>query len=251
MMHTSSVSSLNRVAAACCAAFALLAAPLALAQSPQPQPAPQAASTTGAPTLTLQASAASEVEQDIVRITLAAEFEAKSQSKATTDLTAALDDAVKRTKGAKGIEVRTSGYNVWPTTNDKGKIENWRARGEITLESKDFAAASALATQLSDKAAISQISFSLSREARQAAEEKLLKQAADAFRARAQAAATAFGFGAYDVKHLELSGGGSAVPVPRPMAAMAKGSQSDYADVPLEAGKVTVTIAVNGTVDLR
>src|SRR5690606_2274474 len=112
---------------------------------------------------------------------------------------------------------------------DKGKTENRRARGEITLESKDFAAASALATQLSDKAAISQISCSLSREARQAAEEKLLKQAADAFRARAQAAATAFGFGAYHVKDLELSGGGSAVPAPRPMAAMAKGSQSDYA----------------------
>src|SRR5690606_37392081 len=139
---------------------------------------------------------------------------------------------------------------VWPDTDDKGKIQNWRARGEIVLESKDFAAASALASKLADKVAISQISFSLSREAREAAEKKLLSQAADAFLARAQAAAQAFGYSSYRVQQLELSGGGSAAPVPRPMAAMAKSSlasgSAGYTDAPLQAGQVTVTLAVSG-----
>nr|WP_094819882.1 SIMPL domain-containing protein [Bordetella genomosp. 4] len=257
MMHSFRVPSLNRLAAACCAAFALTVAPFAHAQQPPAPPrapAPAVHPDERVPELTLQASASADVQQDTVRITLAAEFDADSQTKATTQLSTVLDEAVKRTEGAKGIQVHTSGYNVWPNTDEKGKIQNWRARGEIVLESKDFAAASALASKLSDKVAISQISFSLSREAREAAEKKLLGQAADAFLARAQAAAQAFGYSSYRVQQLELSGGGSPVPVPRPMGAMAKSSLSSaagYADAPLEAGQVTVTLSVNGTVALQ
>ncbi|HYG44799.1 MAG TPA: SIMPL domain-containing protein [Bordetella sp.] len=252
-MHSHPVLSLNRIAAACCAALALAAVQPALAQQ-SPPTAPQSEDAgTRAPELTLQASASSDVQQDTVRITLATELEAASQAAAGKALTTALDDAVKRAQGTKGVEVRTGGYNVWPNTNEKGKIQNWRARGEITLESKDFATASALASKLSDKTAIAQINFLLSREAREAEERKLLSQAADAFRERAVAAATAFGFSGYRVRSLELSGGGSAVPVPRPMGAqmMAKSSMAESADVPLEAGKVTVSISVNGTVALH
>jgi len=251
MMHSHPVLSLNRIVAACCAALALAVAQPAAAQQPQAAQAEDAAAR--APELTLQASASSDVQQDTVRITLASELEAATQAAAGKALTAALDDAVKRAQGTKDVEVRTGGYNVWPNTNDKGKIQNWRGRGEITLESKDFAAASALATKLSDKTAIAQISFLLSREAREAEERKLLAQAAEAFRDRALAAATAFGFSGYRVRQLELSGGGSPVPVPRPMGAqmMAKSSMAEAADVPLEAGKVTVSISVNGTVALH
>jgi len=253
-MHSHPVLSLNRIAAACCAALALAAAQPALAQQPSQQQVQQSQDTGAhAPELTLQASASSDVQQDTVRITLAAELDAASQAAAGKALTAALDDAVKRAQGVKGVEVRTGGYNVWPNTNEKGKIQNWRGRGEITLESKDFAAASALASKLSDKTAISQINFVLSREAREAEERKLLSQAAQAFRDRALAAATAFGFSGYRVRSLELSGGGSPTPVPRPMGMqmMAKSSQAEAADVPLEAGKVTVSISVNGTVALH
>ncbi|MDM9560365.1 MULTISPECIES: SIMPL domain-containing protein [Bordetella] len=250
-MHSYPAFSLTRIAAACCAALALAAVQPAWAQPQPPQQAEEPAKR--APELTLQASASSDVQQDTVRITLATELEAASQAAAGKALTAALDEVVKRAQGTKGVEVRTGGYNVWPNANDKGKIQNWRARGEITLESKDFAAASALASKLGDKAAIAQISFLLSREAREAEERKLLGQAAEAFRDRALAAATAFGFSGYQVRQLELSGGGSPVPVPRPMGAqmMAKSSMAEAADVPLEAGKVTVSIAVNGTVVLH
>ncbi len=249
MMRSRPVLSLNRLAAACCTALALAAVQPAYAQQ-HAQPDDAAAR---APELTLQASAASEVQQDTVRITLAAELEAATQSAAGKALTAALDEAVKRAQGTKDVAVSSGGYSIWPNTNEKGKIQNWRARGEIILESKDFAAASALASKLSDKTAISHISFVLSREARDAEERKLLGQAAQAFRDRALAAATAFGFSGYQVRQLELSGGGSPVPVPRPMGAqmMAKSAAAESADVPLEAGKVTVSISVNGTVALH
>lgn len=258
MMHSFRVSSLNCVAAACCAVFAL-AAPLTYAQQPESSTAPRPVTTTEEsrkqpPELSLQASAFIEVPQDLVRITLATEFDADTQSKAMTDLSAILDEAVKRTDGAKGIQVQTSGYNIWPNTDKKGKIQNWRARGEIVLESKDFAAASALASKLSDKIAISQIGFALSRGALDAAESKLLKQAADAFSNRAQAATTAFGYSSYRVLQLDLGGGGPEMSYSPPMRGMAKSSLSSasgYSDAPLEAGLVTVTLSVNGKVALH
>src|SRR3546814_18486745 len=67
-------------------------------------------------------------------------------------------------------------------SSDVCSSDLWRGRGEITLESKDFAAASALASKLADKTAIAQISFLLSREAREAEERKMLSQAAQADR---------------------------------------------------------------------
>lgn len=241
--------SLNRLAAACGVALTLAVAPTAFAQPPQA--ASGVAAATPAPELALQASASTVVPQDLVRITLAAELDAESQAKAASALSAILDEVVKRTDGATGVQVYSGSYHVWPSTDDKGKIQSWRARGEVSLESKDFAAASALASKLSDKVAISQIAFSLSPQAREAAEEKLLKQAADAFATRAQAAAKAFGYQGYHLLQLELGGGGVGMPGPRPMQAMAKASFDSAPDAPLQAEDVTVSLSVNGKVSLR
>lgn len=244
--------SLNRIALACCAGLAFAVAQPALAQT---APAAPVEAVRTAPELTLQAAASSEVKQDTVRISLSVEVEANDQASVGKRLTAALDDVVKRARGTKNVEIRTGGYNVWPNTNTKGKITNWRGQGEIVLESTDFEAASALAAKLGDKTAISNIGFFLSREGREAEERKLLGQAAQAFKARALAAANAFGFSGYRLSKLDLSGGGSPAPMPRMMmdvAAMAKGGEAAGAPgVPLEAGEVTVSVTVGGTIFLQ
>ncbi|MGE6918317.1 SIMPL domain-containing protein [Achromobacter kerstersii] len=248
------VFSLTKLGAACAAVAAIAAVQPVYAQTPATAPAATESSTNRSPEMTLQATASSEVKQDTVRISLSAEVEAPDQPAAGKKLTAALDDAIKRARDTKGVEVRTGGYNVWPNTNSKGKIGSWRGQGEIVLESKDFEAAAALASKLSDKTAISNISFSLSREAREAEERKLLKEAAQAFKDRALAAANAFGFSGYRLSKLELGGSGGPMPMPRMMgaAAMAKDASGGYSpDVPLEAGDVTVSIAVNGTIVLQ
>jgi len=248
------VFSLTKLGAACAAVAAIAAVQPVYAQTPATAPAATESSTNRSPEMTLQATASSEVKQDTVRISLSAEVEAPDQPAAGKKLTAALDDAIKRARDTKGVEVRTGGYNVWPNTNSKGKIGSWRGQGEIVLESKDFEAVAALASKLSDKTAISNISFSLSREAREAEERKLLKEAAQAFKDRALAAANAFGFSGYRLSKLELGGSGGPMPMPRMMgaAAMAKDASGGYSpDVPLEAGDVTVSIAVNGTIVLQ
>ncbi|AOB32482.1 hypothetical protein AKI39_19770 [Bordetella sp. H567] len=203
------------------------------------------------PLLTLQAAASEDVRQDTVQITVSAQVEAPDQASVGRKLNLLLDDMMKTAKSNAQVNARTGSYRVWPNTSNKGKLVGWQGEGSIILESTDFDAASALATKMGDKSAISNISFTLSRKAREAAERKLLNQAAQAFRERALAAASAFGFSGYRVKKIQLGGVGAVAP--RAYMAMAKGAPAPApaADVPLQADMVTVSVDVSGTVVLQ
>lgn len=200
--------------------------------------------------MTLQATASAEVPLDTVRITLAAETEAADQATASKELATALAAAAKEAQGAAGITSHTGNYGIWPSRDQAGKINGWHGRGEIVLQSKDFAAASALATRMNGNVAISNIVFVLSNEARQAQEHKLLGQVAQAFQARALEATKAFGFSGYRIEQLDLNGAG-AVPPPRPMPMMRMAAKADEVNAPLEGGNVVVSVSVNGTIVLR
>lgn len=201
--------------------------------------------------MTLQATASAEVPLDTVRITLAAETEAADQAAASKELATVLAAAAKEAQGAAGITSHTGNYGIWPNHDQAGKINGWHGRGEIVLESKDFAAASALATRMNDKVAISNIVFVLSSEARQAQEHKLLGQVAQAFRTRALEAAKAFGFAGYRIERLDLNGAGAVPPGPRPMPMMRMAAKADEPNAPLEGGNVIVSVSVNGTIVLH
>jgi predicted secreted protein len=201
--------------------------------------------------MTLQATASAEVPLDTVRITLAAETEAADQATASQELASALAAATKEAQGAAGVTSHTGNYGIWPSRDQAGKINGWHGRGEIVLQSKDFAAASALATRMNGKVAISNIVFVLSNEARHAQERKLLGQVAQAFRARALEATKAFGFAGYRIEQLDLNGAGAVPPMPRPMPMMRMAAKADEVDAPLEGGNVVVSVSVNGTIVLH
>ena len=52
---------------------------------------------------------------------------------------------MKQAKGNPKVKASSGNYRVWPSNDKNGKISNWHGRGEIFLESTDFAAASDLA----------------------------------------------------------------------------------------------------------
>lgn len=205
------------------------------------------------PELTLQAQAVSEVVQDTVTLTLAVEIEGADQASVGKKLTAALNESMAQVKGDKDVKARNGAYRIWANTNRDGKVTGWHGRVELLLESKNFEAASTLASKVSARMPIAGIGFSLSEEARAQEEKRLLTEAANAFRERALSAATAFGFKGYRIRKLDLSGSGAQyVVAARPRAAMmASASLSKEADVSLEADTVTVTVSVNGTVFLQ
>lgn len=201
-----------------------------------------------APQASLHAQASAEVAQDTVQIVLAADLRADTQTAAAEALNTRLDAVMQQAKGQEGIEARSGSYRIWPSTGQDGKIAEWRGRAEIILSSKDFVAASRLAGDLGDRMPISGISFSVSTEARAATEQKLLSEAVDAFKARAQALTEALGFASYRYGSIELGGGGY-MPSPMPRMMMAKADESVAA--PLEGGTETVSVSVSGTIRLQ
>lgn len=204
--------------------------------------------------LTLQAGASAEVQQDTVTITLASEVEAASEDAVNEPLTQRMAKVMEAAKRVPSVKAYTGGYRIWPNTDRDGKITAWRGRAEINLESRDFGAASKLAAEVSAEMPISGLYFSLSEQARAEQEKQLLRQAATAFRERAQEAAEAFGFSGYQIRKLDLGGSGMAYDQPRARMAAAPAMMSlkaESAPVPLEADTVSVSVSVNGEVDLQ
>jgi len=203
------------------------------------------------PTMTLSAGATAEVAQDKVTITLSREIEGTDQTKLSQELNQVLETTLAEAKQGRAVSARTGNYNIWANTDRNGRITGWRGRAELILESKDFVAASKLAGELSRHMAVSNVAFSLSREAREAEEQRLLAEAAKAFDARAALAAKSFGFSGYAIKQIDLSGGGTVTPAPRAYAMAAPAMEAKMADLPLEGGKSTVTVSIRGTVYLQ
>lgn len=201
------------------------------------------------PQASLRAEASTEVVQDTVKITLASEVSATTQAAVAKALSKTLEAVMADAKGNPKVEVSSGNYHVWPMNDDKGKISNWRGRGEIFLKSTDFAAASELAGKLGDRMPIANLSFSVSPQVRAKQEQALLTEAVNAFQERAKALTDAFGFAGYSIRNIDLSGAGAQYrPAPR-MAAMS--AAADKVSVPLEGGTETVTLSISGSIFLQ
>lgn len=204
-------------------------------------------------TLNLQAAASSQVVQDTAIITLSHELEAADQAEVAARLTEQLNKTLEQAGKPENIRVRNGAWRVWPSTDRDGRITAWRGRAEVVLESRDVAAAAALAGRLAPLMAISSVSFDLSPQARAAEEQRLLQEAATAFRQRADDAVKAFGFGGYRIRSLSLSGEGLTVtPQAEGMMMMrAAAASADAAPPRLEPGEATVSLTVYGEVALQ
>jgi predicted secreted protein len=122
----------------------------------------------------------------------------------------------------------------------------------LILEGHDFARIGTTAGKVQTMT-ISNSFFSLSREARLKAEADVQSAAIERFKARAGEIAKSFGFAGYTLREVGVSGDeqGAIVARPRMMAMSAKALMPDSAPMPMESGKTTVVISVNGSVVLK
>lgn len=200
--------------------------------------------------LSLNAQAVTEVPTDVVHMTLAAEQEGAEPSAISSALSARTQAVLAQAKRTSGVEAQSGGFTIHPNTDRNGRISTWRGRSEVILKSKDFAAVSKLAGELASQMQVQNVAFSLSREARQAAETKLADQAVASFRDKAQATTKLFGYGSYTIREVSVNeSGGIMPPVPRMYAAKAMSADAG-APIPVEGGKTQVTVSVNGSVQM-
>ncbi|MDH4393494.1 MAG: SIMPL domain-containing protein [Aquabacterium sp.] len=204
----------------------------------------------------LSAEASREVPQDLIAITLAATREgtdaATVQAQLRQVLDAALADARKAARPG-ALEVRTGGFNLSPRYAGKPgtapTISGWQGRAELVIEGNDTAAVSQLAGRLT-ALTVARVGYGLSREARDKVEADVAAQAIGRFKDRAEAHARQFGFASYSLREVSVNGVESGGPAPMyrvaaaPMLATADQAQ------PVEPGKTTVTVSVNGSIQL-
>lgn len=199
--------------------------------------------------LSLNAQASAEVPQDTVYIALFYEEQASDPAVLTEKLKRKADQALHDARSQTKVSVQTAGFTVYPSADREGRITGWRGRTGLLLQSNDFTAAAQLAGKLSPIMQISSVRFSLSPQATREAQTKLTTEAILAFRNQAELAVKAFGFNRYAIHEVELHRNGIIAPQPM-MLATAHAMSGSAADMPLEAGKSTVTVSVSGSVQM-
>jgi predicted secreted protein len=196
-----------------------------------------------------QAEAQREVANDTLYATLYAEFTDSSSAQVANALNKTLADALKSAAEFKTVRARSGGNQTYPVYDRQNKLTGWRGRAEIRLDSKDFAAASALIGKLQSSMQLGGVSFAVSSELRRQTENELITEAIAAFRARADIVRLSFSGRPYKIRRITLNTSGFA-PQPRFAASRAMAS-ADAAPPPLEAGQSTVTVSASGEIEVE
>ena len=203
-------------------------------------------------TLTLAASAAVEVPYDIMAMTLSTTREGSDAAAVQSQLRQAIDSALVEARKAQRpgqLEVRTGAFSLSPRYDPKSsKITGWVGQAELVLEGRDMSAIAQLAGRL-NTLTVARVGYSLARDTRERVESDAVAQAIAKFRARAADYAKQFGYAGYAVREVRV--GTSEPPIGPPvLRARTMAAASADESIPVEAGKATVTVQVNGSVQM-
>lgn len=223
-----------------CLASSIAVAP-AIAQPAAPAPGKL-------PTVELSAEASRPAANDQVHAVLSAEAAGVALGDLARQVNALIANAVKVSKSYPGIKVQSGNTSTYPAYSKSGKIESWRMRSELSLESGDTAAMSELIGKLQASLGVSHLVMQPAPETRKKAEDGAMLDAIAAFKARAKVVADALGK-SYQIKQLSVSTGGRMAEPRFHMAA--KSVMSEAAPMPIEAGESQVTANVSGQVELE
>jgi predicted secreted protein len=201
----------------------------------------------------LSATAQQEVVQDWLTVVLVVRHQATEASAVQSHLKTALDRALSqaRSKAGLGLEVSTGAFTVQPRHGREGQIVGWQGSAELLLQGRDLAKLAALAGETTGMV-VSQMYFSVSREASQRVEADVRQQAIVRFKNQAQQIAQDFGFKGYTVREVAVSEAGLPPAArPRLMVAAEMGAAVSAAPLPAEPGKSLVQVTVSGSVQMK
>jgi predicted secreted protein len=204
--------------------------------------------------VSLTSSATVEVTKDLLTISLATTKEGQDAASVQSQLKQALDAALAEAKkSAKPgqLDVQTGNFSLQPRYTNKGVINGWLGTAELVVEGRDMQAIGQLTGRITTLT-ISGVSYNISRELREKTEGEVAAQAIGRYRAKAADYAKQFGYAGYMVREVNVQSN-DVGPI-RPMAtfsrAKAMSAASDEA-LAVEPGKGSVTVTVNGTVQMK
>ena len=212
----------------------------------------QAAEPPGPPELELQASASGYATHDEMVVHLNADQSGTEVGPLNDKVLAALRKALDAAQGIKDVKARVGSVNTMPVHDREGQRTGWRVVGTVILEGTDLKATGDLAGRLGQDLHLASVQYRLTPARRAEAENRLIDEAAAAFRVRAERATKALGFQAFDLKtvNVQTSTSGPRPPMPMVMrSAMVRDVAAE--SVPADGGDATIDVTMMGTVRLR
>ena len=197
----------------------------------------------------LQAEAQREVPNDTLSASLYVELNDANPAALADAINKVANNALRVAKDYKNVRVRSGSNQTYPVYN-KGKLQGWRGRAEIRLESKDFEAASGLIGKLQSGMQLGSLGFSVSPEARRQAESELIVEAIGAFKARAEIVRGALAGRGYKLQRLNVNSGHSAPPPRYAMARALTAATPEVAAPDFEGGVSMVTVTAVGAIEV-
>ena len=196
----------------------------------------------------LSAEASRPAANDQLRATVFAEASGATPGELSAQVNRLIGEALKTAKAYPTIKTQSGGTATYPIYAKGGKIEAWRMRSELALESGDSAALSELLGKLQTSLGVANLVLQPSAETRKKVESEAMVDAIAAFKGRAKTIADALGMG-YRIKQLAVSTSGRNIaPLLR---ANARAMAADAAPLPVEAGESQVSASVSGQVELE
>ncbi len=199
--------------------------------------------------ISLNASAQSEVANDLLTAELFVQREGTDAASLAREVNRDIEWAVKQAREVLQVEVRTLDYQTQPVY-EKRTLSGWRVKQSIRLKSADNSALSNLIGKLQDRLAVGSIGYALSPEVRKKAEDGLIEQALKAFSERAELVTRRLDRPGYRIVSLDIGTDGMS---PRPRYEnRAMMMSMDAAPPPtIQSGNQTVKVMIQGEIELR
>lgn len=198
----------------------------------------------------LSAEASRPAANDQVRAVVYSEATGANPSEVSRRVNQEIAEALKVIKAKSGITVKSGQQSTYPVYGKEQKIENWRMRSELILESKDLGAVSDVIGRLQQmKLAVGNVSQMPSAETRRQVEDETTRDAIRAFQSRAGVVADQLGK-QWKIKEMNIQQSGQ---FPQPMMRAARSvamMAAEAAPAPLEAGESQLTTNIHGKIEL-
>lgn len=202
--------------------------------------------------LELQAQVQREVSNDTLSASVFVELSQNDPQRLAAEVSKRMEEATRIAKAYPTVRLKTLGQQTYPVYNNQNKLQGWRARADLSLESEDFAAATQLIGKLQGVVQLGGIQFAVSPKVREKVEAELMVDAVKQFRQRADILAGAVSPGKpVRIVHLNVSNGGGEPPRMYAMEAKAAPVAAGDAAPVLTPGASQVMVSINGTVQVE
>ena len=194
----------------------------------------------------LQAERAREVTNDLMRVVLTVREEDADPGRLAERVNGTMGWALEQAHAAKAVTVQSGGYRTFPIYRD-GVLDRWRAIQEVFLQSADFKALGELVGTVPQRLQVPSLAFAVSDARREEVANALIKEALDAFKARAELVRTNLGRAGYRIVSLDIGTAGGEPPSRPLMRTMA----AESAAPAVEAGTTRLAVTVSGQIQLQ